>query len=52
MTRSLKKGYFIDIHLLDKVTNAQAKGDRKGHPHMVAPLDDYAGHGGPHDSRT
>ena len=29
MSRSLKKGYFIDMHLMDKVTNAQAKGDRK-----------------------
>jgi small subunit ribosomal protein S19 len=29
VTRSLKKGYFIDIHLMDKVTNAQATGDRK-----------------------
>ncbi len=29
MTRSLKKGYFIDMYLFDKVTNAQASGDRK-----------------------
>jgi small subunit ribosomal protein S19 len=29
MARSLKKGYFIDEHLLDKVQTALAGGDRK-----------------------
>jgi small subunit ribosomal protein S19 len=29
MARSLKKGYFIDHHLLDKVQAALAGGDRK-----------------------
>jgi len=29
VTRSLKKGYFIDVHLLDKVAAAQSSGDRK-----------------------
>ena len=29
MARSLKKGYFIDEKLLEKVTKAKASGDRK-----------------------
>ncbi len=29
MSRSLKKGFFADQHLLDKVRQAQAMGDRK-----------------------
>ncbi|HNR32087.1 MAG TPA: 30S ribosomal protein S19 [Candidatus Hydrogenedentes bacterium] len=29
MARSLKKGYFVDVHLLDKVRAAQATQDRK-----------------------
>lgn len=29
MSRSIRKGPFIDIALWDKVTNAQAKGDKK-----------------------
>lgn len=29
MARSLKKGYFVDIHLLDKIQAAQATRDRK-----------------------
>ena len=29
MARSLKKGFFVDPHLLDKVDKAQARGDRK-----------------------
>lgn len=29
MSRSIRKGPFIDIKLWDKVTNAQAKGDKK-----------------------
>ena len=29
MSRSLKKGFFADEHLLDKVRRAQATGDRK-----------------------
>jgi small subunit ribosomal protein S19 len=29
MPRSLKKGPFVDLHLLKKVETAAAKGDRK-----------------------
>lgn len=29
MSRSLKKGFFVDDHLLTKVDRAQAAGDRK-----------------------
>jgi len=29
VARSLKKGYFVDVHLLDKVRAAQATQDRK-----------------------
>ncbi|MBI2424528.1 MAG: 30S ribosomal protein S19 [Candidatus Hydrogenedentes bacterium] len=29
MSRSLKKGFFIDVHLLEKVQRAQGGGDRK-----------------------
>lgn len=29
MSRSLKKGYFVDISLLDKVEKVQRTGDRK-----------------------
>jgi small subunit ribosomal protein S19 len=29
MPRSLKKGPFVDLHLLKKVETASAKGDRK-----------------------
>lgn len=29
MSRSLKKGFFVDDHLLTKVDKAQAEGDRK-----------------------
>lgn len=29
MARSLKKGYFVDVKLLDRVYNAQATKDRK-----------------------
>ncbi len=29
MSRSLKKGFFVDGHLLNKVDKAQAEGDRK-----------------------
>ena len=29
MTRSIKKGFFVDPHLMKKVQQAQDKGDRK-----------------------
>ena len=29
MTRSIKKGFFVDVHLLKKVEAAQATNDRK-----------------------
>jgi len=29
LARSLKKGYFVDPHLLDKIAKQQSSGDRK-----------------------
>ena len=41
MTRSLKKGPFIDAHLVKKVEAAQATKDKKPDQDLVAPLDDH-----------
>lgn len=40
MPRSLKKGPFIDLHLLKKVEKAVESGDKKLHSHLVPSFND------------
>ena len=42
MARSIKKGPFVDDHLLKKVEAARAVNDKKPDQDLVAPLDDHA----------
>ena len=48
MPRSLKKGPFVDDHLLKKVDVANDKGSKSRHQDLVAPLDDHPRHARPH----
>ena len=44
MARSVKKGPFVDDHLLKKVAEAQRQKSKKVHQDLVAPLDDHPRH--------
>lgn len=46
MPRSLKKGPFVDGHLMKKVDSAVANSDRPRAQDLVAPLDHPARNGG------
>ena len=48
MPRSLKKGPFVDDHLLKKVDDLNDQGREAGHQDVVAPLHDHPRHGRPH----
>ena len=48
MARSVKKGPFVDGHLLKKVDEAQRHQVEEGHQDLVAPLDDHPGDGRAH----
>ena len=52
MPRSLKKGPFVDDHLMKKVDDMNKRGDEAGDQDLVAPLDDRARDGRPHDRRA
>ena len=52
MSRSTKKGPFIDPKLLKKVEAVQRDERAHGDPHLVARLDDHAGDGRPDDRRA
>jgi ribosomal protein S19 len=43
MPRSLKKGPFVDDHLLKKVDVAEREEQQAGHQDLVAPVDDHPG---------
>jgi hypothetical protein len=43
MARSIKKGPFIDAHLLKRVDVGRASNDKKSDQDLVAPFDDPAG---------
>jgi len=49
MPRSLKKGPFVDDHLLHKVDVLNAANEKEGHQDLVSPFDDHPGHGRSHD---
>ena len=52
MSRSLKKGPFVDTHLLEKI-EVMNRGEREeGHQDLVAPLDGDARDGGAHARRA
>jgi small subunit ribosomal protein S19 len=42
MPRSLKKGPFIDLHLLKKVEKAVESGDKKPVAHLVPSFNDHS----------
>ena len=42
MPRSLKKGPFVDDHLLKKVDVAEREEHQAGHQDLVAPFDDHS----------
>ena len=52
MPRSLKKGPFVDDHLLKKVDDLNDEGREEGHQDLVAPLHDHPRHGRPHHRRA
>ncbi len=45
MPRSVKKGPFVDAHLLKKVEQANATGSKKSHQDLVKAFDNYPGNG-------
>ena len=49
MPRSLKKGPFVDDHLIKKVEAQNTKGTHERHQDVVTPFHDHPGHAGPHD---
>ena len=51
MPRSLKKGPFVDDHLLKKVDDLNDSRREEGHQDLVAPLHDHPRHGRPHHRR-
>ena len=51
MPRSLKKGPFVDDHLLKKVDDAERERAQERHQDLVAPLDDHPRDAGAHDRR-
>ena len=51
MPRSLKKGPFVDDHLLKKVDVLNCQRAKAGHQDLVPSLDDHPRHGRPHDRR-
>ena len=51
MPRSLKKGPFVDDHLLAQGRRAQLLEREACHQDLVAPFDDHPRHGRPHDRR-
>ena len=52
MPRSLKKGPFVDDHLLKKVDALNATGEKQGHQDLVAPLHDHPRDGRSHHRRA
>ena len=52
MGRSLKKGPFVDTHLLEKVEVMNRGSGEEGHQDVVAPLDRDARDGGAHAGRA
>jgi ribosomal protein S19 len=42
MPRSLKKGPFIDLHLLKKVEKAMESGEKKTNQNLVSPFHDHS----------
>jgi small subunit ribosomal protein S19 len=51
MPRSLKKGPFVDLHLIKKVEPPRSPRTQEADQDLVAPLDDPARDGRPHDRR-
>lgn len=52
MPRSLKKGPFVDDHLLKKVDVLNEKGEKKGHQDLEPSLDHHPGDGWSHHCRS
>ena len=52
MPRSVKKGPFVDEHLMVKIDGHERAGREAGHQDLVAPIHDRAGHARAHDRRA
>jgi ribosomal protein S19 len=52
MPRSLKKGPFVDDHLIKKVDVLNESGEKKSNSNVVPSVHHCARHGRPHDGCT